>query len=62
LIVTISFYFQEDAAAIEEFLAKKHKRGKKVEDKSFKEKSILHSNLNFKCIHFPTPLKQIKKF
>ncbi|XP_050435610.1 pre-mRNA-processing factor 17 [Adelges cooleyi] len=32
----------EDAAAIEEFLAKKQKRGKKVEDKSFKEKSILH--------------------
>ncbi|XP_022164633.1 pre-mRNA-processing factor 17 [Myzus persicae] len=32
----------EDAIAIEEFLAKKHKRGKKVEDKSFKEKSILH--------------------
>lgn len=35
---------QEDATAIEEFLAKKHKRGKKLEDKSFKEKSILHSN------------------
>lgn len=34
---------QEEAAELEEILAKRHKRGKVVEEKPLEEKSILHS-------------------
>ena len=35
--------FQEEAAELEEILAKRQKRGKQVDDKPLEEKTVLHS-------------------
>ena len=42
------FLFQEEAQALGEILAKRHKRGKFVDEKPIEEKTVLHSK--FLCI------------
>lgn len=38
-----SYELQEEAAELEEILAKRQKRGKQVDDKPLEEKTVLHS-------------------
>jgi len=49
-ILIFSYKLQEEAAELEEILAKRQKRGKQVDDKPLEEKTVLHSkdNINFK--------------
>lgn len=41
-----SYELQEEAAELEEILAKRQKRGKQVDDKPLEEKTVLHSKDN----------------
>lgn len=41
-----SYDLQEEAAELEEILAKRQKRGKQVDDKPLEEKTVLHSKDN----------------
>jgi hypothetical protein len=45
------YELQEEAAELEEILAKRQKRGKQVDDKPLEEKTVLHSkdNITFIC-------------
>jgi len=43
---TFSYELQEEAAELEEILAKRQKRGKQVDDKPLEEKTVLHSKDN----------------
>jgi hypothetical protein len=40
------YELQEEAAELEEILAKRQKRGKQVDDKPLEEKTVLHSKDN----------------
>jgi len=43
---------EEEAAELEEILAKRHKRGKQTEEKPLEEKTVLHSKVFVAKIYF----------
>jgi hypothetical protein len=45
------YKLQEEAAELEEILAKRQKRGKQVDDKPLEEKTVLHSKQNITILY-----------